>query len=315
MNQITKVQLDQIITDAGTQARAALNEDVVAEYAEAIIAGVDMPPVTVFHDGKRHILADGFHRYFAHVKARAVEIAAEVRKGTKRDAKWYSLGANTSHGLRRTNEDKRSAVRTLLADKEWSKLSDREIAAHLCVAHSFVAAIRNPKVAQRQAENRKASAEREPQKVNQPVQVESDSTAEPKSLPQNDFPEWSEQREPSAKPVEKAELQDDEGPTLAELVDELQRENETLRAERDALKSTMPDEDLRQQLARTTRLANHARREQGIAMDRAAQSQKREEFAIRMLRACGKAAGVADPNHTDPRDIVKAVQAAVRRAA
>lgn len=121
-----------------------------------------------------------------------------------------------------------------------------------------------------------------------------------------------------SKEVEKPEPEVWEGPNLAELVDELQRENETLRGELEALKSTIPDEDLRQQLARTVRLANHARREHGIAMDRAAQSQKREEYAVRMCRACGKAAGVADPNHTDLRDIVKAVQAmakAVRHAA
>jgi len=105
------------------------------------------------------------------------------------------------------------------------------------------------------------------------------------------------------------EPQDDEGPTLAELVDELRRENQTLRAELDALKSTMDDNDLRAQLARAVRLSGHARREQGIAMDRAAESQKRETYAVRMCRACGKAAGVADPNHTDLRDIVKAVQA------
>jgi hypothetical protein len=118
--------------------------------------------------------------------------------------------------------------------------------------------------------------------------------------------------------VKQPEPQADDGPTLSELVDELQRENETLRKQLEAIQSELPDADLRQQLARSVQLASHARREQGIAMDRAAQSQKREEFVVRMLRACGKAAGLADPNHTDPRDIVKAVQAmakAVRRAA
>lgn len=314
MNQITKVQLDQIITDAGTQARAALNEDVVAEYAEAIIAGADMPPVTVFHDGKRHILADGFHRYFAHVKARALEIAADVRKGTKRDAILYSVGANGAHGLRRTNADKRCAVKTLLADKEWAKWSDRQIADACGVSQPFVSAIRRPEVVTRQQAARKVSEVRSDNGLHAKENNSLPAKNPEKPAASGDFPAWSEGIKPSAKPTEKPEP-DHEGPTLSELVDELQRENETLRAERDALKSTMPDEDLRQQLARTTRLANHARREQGIAMDRAAQSQKREEFAIRMLRACGKAAGVADPNHTDPRDIVKAVQAAVRRAA
>jgi hypothetical protein len=44
-------------------------------------------------------------------------------------------------------------------------------------------------------------------------------------------------------------------------------------------------------------------------MDNAAKSQDREKFIVRMLRRCAKAVGIADPNHTDPRDIVKAVEA------
>jgi hypothetical protein len=36
--------------------------------------------------------------------------------GTQRDAILYSDGANESHGLRRTNEDKRRAVMTLLTN-------------------------------------------------------------------------------------------------------------------------------------------------------------------------------------------------------
>lgn len=112
-----------------------------------------------------------------------------------------------------------------------------------------------------------------------------------------------------------AEPMDDVSPSLSELVDELQRENELLRAELEALKSTLPDDDLRQQLSRAVRIVEHAKREQGVAMDNASQSQKREAYAVKMCRACGKAAGVADPNHTDLRDIVKAVQAYTRRAA
>jgi chemotaxis protein histidine kinase CheA len=140
-----KLQLDKISTDGGTQSRAALNEDVVAEYAEVISAGADMPPVTVFQDGKKYWLADGFHRYFAHQKALAVEIAADVQRGTKRDAILHSLGANAYHGLRRTNEDKRAAVLRMLDDKEWKAWSDREIAKTCGVTHPFVASIRNPK--------------------------------------------------------------------------------------------------------------------------------------------------------------------------
>jgi hypothetical protein len=71
----------------------------------------------------------------------------------------------------------------------------------------------------------------------------------------------------------------------------------------------MDEADLRAQLARTTRMLSHAKREQGIAMDNAAKSQDREKFIVRMLRRCGKAVGIADPSHTDPRDIAKAVEA------
>ena len=43
--------------------------------------------------------------------ASAMEISAEMRDGTWRDAVLYSVGANAAHGLPRTNEDKRRAGR------------------------------------------------------------------------------------------------------------------------------------------------------------------------------------------------------------
>lgn len=196
MNALMKVSagiaLSAITTDGGTQARAGLNDDVVTEYADAIGAGANMPPIVVFHDGKKYWLADGFHRYFAHIKARATEIDADVRKGTRRDAILYSVSANKDHGLRRTNADKRCAVKTLLADKEWRAWSDREIAELCGVSHPFVAAIRNPQAAERQADNRDASATRGAKIVNPSVQVESDSTRTPKPLIEDKFPDWSE---------------------------------------------------------------------------------------------------------------------------
>lgn len=309
MKQNTMLQLEKITTDGGTQARAGLNEDVVADYAEAITAGADMPPVTVYHDGKKYWLADGFHRYFAHVKARASEIAVDVHKGTKRDAILYSVSANKDHGLRRTNADKRCAVKTLLADKEWRAWSDREIAELCGVSHPFVAAIRNPETAQRQAKNRDASAT----KVNQPVQVESDSTAAANSAPTKEFPSWSTPEEPA----EKQQPANEEGPTLPELVDELQAENVTLRRELDALKSELGVDDLRVELAKAVRLIEHHKREHGIAMNRAAKAADREKWIVKLLRRCAKAVGISDPAHTDPRDITKAVEqfAGVRHAA
>lgn len=140
---MTTLKIDSIRTDGGTQSRAALNPAVVEEYAQTIRDGTDFPPVTVFHDGKKYWLADGFHRVAAYRAAGAVEVEADVRQGSKREAQLFSFGANDAHGLRRTNEDKRRVVTAMLSDKEWSKWSDREIAAQCKVSHTFVAKLRS----------------------------------------------------------------------------------------------------------------------------------------------------------------------------
>jgi len=140
---VENLRLAQIRTDGGTQPRMSLNESTVAEYQEALTEGAKMPPVTVFHDGVDYWLADGFHRFFAHKNIGALDIQAEVHQGTKRDAILHSVGANASHGLRRTNEDKRKAVTTLLEDAEWVKWSDREIARQCGVSHEFVRQLRS----------------------------------------------------------------------------------------------------------------------------------------------------------------------------
>jgi predicted nucleic-acid-binding protein len=139
---VETLPIDAIRIDGGTQSRVSLNETTVSEYAEIIRFGGDLPPVLVFEDGADIWLADGFHRYHAHRAAGAMEIACEVRKGTKRDAVLYSVGANASHGLRRSNEDKRRAVMTLLNDAEWSVWSDSAIAKACRVDHKTVAAHR-----------------------------------------------------------------------------------------------------------------------------------------------------------------------------
>lgn len=161
------ININAIRIDGGTQSRASLNESVVSEYAEDLLA---LPPVVLFHDGSDYWLADGFHRYHAFRKASKASIPADVRTGTQREATLFSVGANQTHGLRRTNDDKRRAVNTLLNDAEWAGWSDRRIAEVCGVGHPFVAALRSPVVAERQKRSRNTSAAK---KANS---VESDST-------------------------------------------------------------------------------------------------------------------------------------------
>ncbi|RCJ20104.1 hypothetical protein A6S26_05130 [Nostoc sp. ATCC 43529] len=138
----SKIQLANIKLDGGTQSRAGINQQVVGEYAVAWRDGAKFPAIIVFYDGENYWLADGFHRCISAKQANLAEIEADIRQGTRRDAVLYSVGANSSHGLRRTNEDKRRAIQTLLGDDEWKQWSDREIARRCGVHHDTVGRIR-----------------------------------------------------------------------------------------------------------------------------------------------------------------------------
>ncbi len=139
--------LDHIQTDGGTQPREYLNELVLGEYTEAMAHEAVFPPLTLFYDGSHYWLVDGFHRFFAAKKHGAASIVAEVVQGTRRDAILYAAGANATHGLRRTNADKRRAVMILLQDEEWQRWSNREIASQCGVTHTFVGKLRQELVA------------------------------------------------------------------------------------------------------------------------------------------------------------------------
>jgi hypothetical protein len=141
-NEPVDLQIAAIRRDGGTQARAGLNEETVEDYMQAVDNQAHFPPVVVYHDGKDYWLADGFHRVEAYQRTGRMNISADMRQGTRRDAILHAAGANAAHGLRRTNADKRRAVETLLRDEEWSKWSDREIARMCAVSQPLVSQIR-----------------------------------------------------------------------------------------------------------------------------------------------------------------------------
>lgn len=129
-------------TDGGTQARETLDLAVISDYTMAMRRGDTFPPIDVYFDGTDYWLADGFHRVAAAAGIGQDMIAAIVHQGGRRAALLHAAGANLAHGLRRTNADKHKAVMTLLADEEWRKWSDRQIARHCGVDHKFVAKTR-----------------------------------------------------------------------------------------------------------------------------------------------------------------------------
>lgn len=137
-----KLALSQITADGRAQPRATMDVDGLNEYGADMKRGDRFPPLVVFHDGEKYWLADGFHRYYAAPEAELKKLDCEVRQGGLREAVLFSCGANSGHGLRRTNADKRRAVTRLLHDEEWGKWTDSAIAKHCAVDQTFVSKMR-----------------------------------------------------------------------------------------------------------------------------------------------------------------------------
>lgn len=137
---MTRVRLDAIAFDAGTQIRESIKESVVTEYAERMTAGDAFPPVVLFHDGTRYYMADGFHRGLASQRNGLEDIQADVRVGTKDDALWFALGANRTNGHQMTLADKRHAI--LLAVSTWPDRSMRQIADQVGCSSTYASRIK-----------------------------------------------------------------------------------------------------------------------------------------------------------------------------
>lgn len=121
------LSLDKIDREGSIQTRAATDMETVIAYADAMRDGETFPPVTVYRDGSRYYLADGWHRLLAVESLGKDKIEVEIVIGTQRDALLHAIGANANHGRQRTMADKEKAVLCILGDEQWSKLSDVEI--------------------------------------------------------------------------------------------------------------------------------------------------------------------------------------------
>lgn len=140
--QTMRLALQDIELDARLQPRERINERLVHDYAERMQDGDEFKPVVVFFDGETRWLADGFHRYYATRENNGTGILADVYAGTFDDALECSVGANATHGLPRTREDTRRAIRSLLQTDKWVQRSDKWIADVVRCSQHTVAAVR-----------------------------------------------------------------------------------------------------------------------------------------------------------------------------
>ncbi len=136
-----KLQIEKIVTDAGTQARAAIDEATVSDYAARMEEGDAFPPVIVFSDGSAHYLADGFHRTLAALRCGFVDIDADIRKGTREDALWFALGANRTNGQRMNRGDVRHAVEVAL--RAWPDRTQQAIADQVGCSQQYVGKVQS----------------------------------------------------------------------------------------------------------------------------------------------------------------------------
>ncbi len=133
----TRIDPQKIIIDPKIQSRIKTSEETVENYAVAMERGDKFPPIVVFYDKEldAYILADGFHRLYAHLRVRPYDpILVDQRLGDRDDAAWHSLGANRGHGLQPGNKDKEHALRLALLHPKWTLQSNKVIGCHIGVS-------------------------------------------------------------------------------------------------------------------------------------------------------------------------------------
>lgn len=127
------MRLADLHVTKGLQPRGdRLDADVVKEYTAAMAAGSVFPPVIAYRVTDKTYpgpaVVAGFHRVEAAVKAGLTEVAVDLREGTFAEAWLAGYLSNLTHGLRYTNQQKRSAVERaclLFRDESARALADR----------------------------------------------------------------------------------------------------------------------------------------------------------------------------------------------
>ncbi len=209
-----KLNLEAIRLDGETQARVALDNAQVSEYAEAMRDGDKFPPIVVFHDGSDYWLADGFHRYHATKQIGHASIEAEVKTGTVEEAQIYAFGANAKRGLSTNHDDNRSIIIRMLSHPISSGWTNAEIARHVGVSKMTVGRVKaslESKVTKAPGDSKKTYQRKDGQKVT----IDTDKLKTKKAQPEAEPPQ-----------------EDERDHKIAELIDtvnELSAENQRLK--------------------------------------------------------------------------------------
>lgn len=131
-----------LVLDSRLQCRTEVPQAIIDEYRDCWKNQVKFPPVQVYQVDDEFLVTDGFCRVMAATIAGKSRVPCEVHQGTFNDALRAACGANSQHGLRRSNADKKRAA--TIAITNFPELSSREIAEICGVSHSYIQAMRKP---------------------------------------------------------------------------------------------------------------------------------------------------------------------------
>ena len=111
-----------------------------SDYVDLIKASScwPFPPLKCFRRGRKWVVVEGFTRGRAAITAECEHVP--IQPIDESEALLVALAANSEHGHRRTNADKRKAV--LRAMSEWPDDSAAAIAAKCKVSHTYVHKLR-----------------------------------------------------------------------------------------------------------------------------------------------------------------------------
>ena len=143
--EIADLLISDIELDSALQTREHLDYDKVLEYRASLDRGDSLPPISVVRDRDNPDLlriTDGFHRLSAHTMRGAISITAEIITLDQAGAVLLAASANRSHGLPRSQMDKRRAVALLLGNPEYTKWANRKIANALNIDDKTISAVR-----------------------------------------------------------------------------------------------------------------------------------------------------------------------------
>ena len=172
------------VIDTSIQTRYRLDQATVKDYEEAMRSGAVFPPLVVFSEknSQRYVLADGHHRLAAAELLGKKALPCTINRGTKQDALHFALAANSDHGLRRSNADKRKCVLMAMNCPAYDGWSLRKIADLCRVSRPLVSDIKQEinEAAQETEEEGGSSATKTPNRVRKTkvplTQDESDRT-------------------------------------------------------------------------------------------------------------------------------------------